>query len=227
MMDRARAIKSSQFAILIIVCNIIIGCADMDMNMNYAQRGTAGGAVLGGAGGLLASKLLCKDNDMACRNRTILAGAITGGAIGYITGQEKDVQIAQQAAEELRRQGYNAQITMNTVDVEVPYDKVSNEEISNEKLPTYPKERIAQRKKQVQSLARVTVPLKNRNDAAERAQVSNYLLAKANQMNGRHELVIPADSPRAERAAIAQTAKQQNVLVRESGGANSISLASL
>jgi hypothetical protein len=121
----------------------------------------------------LASKLLCNDNDMACRNRTILAGAVAGGVIGYMTGQEKDLQIAQQAADELRQQGYNAQITMRTVDVDVPYDNASGQEISNDNLPTYPKERIGQRKKQVRSLGNMTVPLKNRNDAVERAQISN------------------------------------------------------
>jgi hypothetical protein len=79
----------------------------------------------------------------------------------------------------------------------------------------------------VTALSGMTVQLKNRNDAAERARVSNFLLAKANQMTGRQEMTIPAEYPRNERVALMRTANQKNVLIREAKGANTISIASL
>jgi hypothetical protein len=206
-----------------VLCTTVTGCAEM----NNAQTGAVGGAVIGGVTGWAASRAFCNNNDVACRNRLVGAGALGGAAVGYVTGNEMDLQLAQKAAEELRLQGYKPQIETRMVEADVPYDQVSNVELSNAQLQTYPKERVVTRKKSVQSLASMTVPLKNKNDPVERAYISNYLLGKANQMSGRQELVIPSNSPYKERVAIANVAKQKNVLVRESKGANAISLASL
>jgi hypothetical protein len=195
--------------------------------MNNAQTGAAGGAVLGGLVALSASKVVCSDKDVACRNRLIALGMAGGAVAGYVTGQEMDLQIAQKAADELRLKGYQPQIVTKMVEAEVPYDTEKNIEISNAQLSAHPKEKVVMRKKQVQTLGSMTVPLKNRNDAAERTYVSSYLLEKANQMNGRQELVIPSGSSARDRIAINNVAKQKNILVRESKGASVISLASL
>lgn len=206
-----------------LLCTAVSGCAEM----NHAQTNAAGGAVIGGLVAFTASKVVCNDKDVACRNRLIAAGMAGGAVAGYITGQEMDLQIAQKAAEELRLKGYQPQIVSKTVETDVPYDAEKNIEIPNAQLSTYPKEKVVMRKKHVQSLSSMTVPLKNRNDAAERTYVSSYLLEKANQMNGRQELVIPSGSSARDRIAINNVAKQKNILVRESKGASVISLASL
>lgn len=206
-----------------LLCTAVSGCAEM----NNAQTGAAGGAVLGGLVALSASKVVCNDKDVACRNRLIALGMAGGAVAGYVTGQEMDLQIAQKAADELRLKGYQPQIVTKMVEAEVPYDTEKNIEISNAQLSAYPKEKVVMRKKQVQTLGSMTVPLKNRNDAAERTYVSSYLLEKANQMNGRQELVIPSGSSAKDRIAINNVAKQKNILVRESKGASVISLASL
>ncbi|WP_143131262.1 hypothetical protein [Noviherbaspirillum humi] len=195
--------------------------------MNNAQQGALVGAGAGLGAGLLASEVLCNKNDVACRNRTMAAGAVVGASVGYITGHERDLQIAEQLAVNLRGQGYTVRTETQVVEVAVPVDSRTGAEIPNAQLAGVPKEMVVNKPKKVNAIKSLTVVPKNPHDGNERMRLSRELLASAGRMSGRTQLIVAVPSNKRERQELTALAREKNAVVREDRAASGVTLAAL
>ncbi|MDC7712158.1 glycine zipper 2TM domain-containing protein [Vogesella indigofera] len=184
-------------------------------NMNNATTGVLTGGVIGGTLGAAVGSATCSSS--TCREVMVLGGAAVGALLGYKIGYEKDLALARSLEEELRKHGYQPVLKTGEVEVEVPIDKRSGQEVNDIQLVQVPEVHRGTKKKKILRLQSLSVTMKKPGDAAEAVALSQSFVESLRKGSERPKrLSMPVISN--EQLAMA---KRYNVNLKRNAKSNS------